>query len=137
MIQISRTGSRYNRTMLLGSTFFLEGSNNTFQFPYGILTPTLFDVAAITRLNPLGETFTPTIDTNHEFFSERFIFKKFIINHHDKKNEELSDQEHIAFLTLWLLYYLFYSGSLQIVKQYILLAIQLREGEIFLWLKCS
>lgn len=54
MIKISTTGPKYNPTMLLASIFFWEGSTNTFQFACGILTPTLFDVVAITRLNPLG-----------------------------------------------------------------------------------
>lgn len=107
MIQISRIDPRYNPTMLLESIFFWEDSTNTFQFPCEKLTPTLFYVTAITGLNPLGETFTHTIKINHEFVFECFTFKNFIINHHDKKIEEVFDQEHIVFLTLWLSYYVF------------------------------
>lgn len=59
VIQISRTGPRYNPTMLLASIFLWEGSTNTFQFPCGMLTPTLFDVGGIIGLNPISETFTP------------------------------------------------------------------------------
>lgn len=62
MIKISRTGPRYNPDMLLASIFFWDGSTITFQFPCGMLTPTLLDVAAITRLNPQGENFTPTLE---------------------------------------------------------------------------
>lgn len=129
MIQISRVGPRYNPTMLLASIFFWEGSTNTFLFPCVMLTPTLFNVASITLLNPLDETFTLTIETNHEFIIERFSFKNFIIDHHYKKNDEVSNQEHIALLTLWLSYYVFCPGSLQISNKYVPLAIQLYEGQ--------
>lgn len=98
MIQISLTGPRYNSVMLLASIFFWEGLTNTFQFPRGILTSTLFNVAAITGLNPLGETFTPNIETDHEFVIKRFSFKNFIIDHHNKKTEEISDKEHTLYL---------------------------------------
>lgn len=73
----SRTGPRYNPTMLLVSIFFWEGSTNTFQFPCGMLTPTLFDMTAITRLTPLGENFTPTLETTNEFTIKLFSFKNF------------------------------------------------------------
>lgn len=65
-----------------------------------MLTPTLFNVEAITGLNRLGENFTLTLETANEFTIERFSFKNFIIDNHDKKTIEVSDQEHIAFLTL-------------------------------------
>lgn len=88
-----------------------------------MLTSTLFDVAAITRLNPIGETFTPIVETVNEFFFERPNFKNYITDHHKKKIEEVFDQEHIAFMTLWLSYFFFSSRSLQIAKKYVPLAI--------------
>lgn len=109
MIQIYWIGPRYNPVMLIALTFFWEGLTNTFQFLCRMFTPTLFDVTTITGLNPLGETFTPIIETDHEFAIERFSFKNFIIEHHNKKSEEASDQEDIAFLTLWLSYYVFFA----------------------------
>lgn len=77
--------------MLLVSIFFWEGLTNTFQFPCGMLIPTLFDVATITCLSPLGEIFTLTLETTNEFTIECFIFKNFIIDNHDKKNDEVFD----------------------------------------------
>lgn len=53
-IQLSRIAHRVNLSMLLASIFFWEGSTNMFHLPCGMLTPTLFDVVAITRLSPLG-----------------------------------------------------------------------------------
>lgn len=66
-----------------------------------MLTPTL---AAITWLNPLGNSFIPTLETTSEFTIEWFSFKKFILDNHDKENAEVSDQEHITFLTFSLSY---------------------------------
>lgn len=114
--------------MLLASIFFWEGSTNTFQFPCGMLTPNLFDVSAITGPNPLGETFSRTIKVDPEFVFEHFSFKNFIIDHHDKQSEEVHDQEHITFSTIWISYYVFCLGSLHIAKKYVPLAIQLHAG---------
>lgn len=63
LIQVSMYADRVNLCMLLASLYFWEGSTNTFQLPCGILTPTLFDVATITGLSPLEETFDPTLLT--------------------------------------------------------------------------
>lgn len=93
-----------------------------------MLTPTLFDVAAITGLSPLGHTFDPTLETRHAFDFDRPGFQNYMEDHYNKESEEVSDEEHIAFLTLWLSYYMFCPGSLQIAKSYIPLAIQLHEG---------
>lgn len=128
MIKISRTNLRYYPTMLLASIFFWEGSTNTFQFPCDMLTSTLFDVTTITGLNPLGENFTLTLETTNEFTIEQFSFKNFIIDNHDKKTTKVSDTEHIAFLTLWLSYYIFCSDSLQVAKKFVPLSIHLHEG---------
>lgn len=91
--------------MLLASIFFWEGSTNTFQFPYGMLTLTLFGITTIMGLNPIGETFTPMIEIDNEFVFEPPNFKNYITDHHEKKTKEVSDQEHISFLTLWLSYF--------------------------------
>ena len=114
--------------MLLASIYFWEGSTNTFHLPCGMLTPTLFDVAAITGLSPLGETFDPTLATTNAFDFKRAGVQNYIEDHCGPDSEEVSDEEHIAFLTLWLSYYLFCSCSLQIAKSYIGLATQIHEG---------
>lgn len=44
-------------------------------------------------------------------------------------NKKVSDEELIAFLTLWLLKCIFYCKSLKIAKRYITLANQLHEGK--------
>lgn len=78
-------------------------------------------MAFITGLNPLGEKFIPTLEITNEFTIKRFSFKKFTIDNHY--------QEHIAFLTLWLSYYVFCSSFLQVAKKFLPLSIQLHEGQ--------
>lgn len=115
--------------MLLASLYFWENSTNTFQLPYGMLTPTLFDVAPITGLSPLGEVFEPILSTENTFLFGRACLLNYIEDHHNKDSVEVSDKEHIAFLTLWLSYYMLCPGSLQIDKSYISLEIQIHEGQ--------
>lgn len=129
IIQVSRYTHHVNPCMFLVALYFWEGSTNTFQMPYGILTPTLFDVAVITGLSPLGETFDPTLSTENTFTFGRASLLNYIEDHHNKDSVEVSDEEHIAFLTLWLSYYVFFPGSLQIEKSYIALAIQIHKGQ--------
>ena len=108
--------------------YFWEGSTNTFQLPCGMLMPTLFDVEAITGLSPLGETFDPTLPTENTFSFNRASLQNYIEDHHDQDSAEVSDEEHIAFITLWLSYYVFCPGSLQISKSYVSLVIQIHKG---------
>lgn len=93
-----------------------------------MLTPTLFDVEAITGFSHLGETFDPTLPTKNTFTFNRASLQNYIEDHHDQDSAEVSDGEHIAFLTLWLSYYVFCPGSMQIAKSYISLEIQIHEG---------
>lgn len=129
LIQLSRTAHKVNPCLLLASLQFWEALTNTFKLPLGMLTPTLFDVAAIIGLSPLGDTFDPTAELRHSFDFDRPGFQNYMEDHFDRESDDVSDQEHIAFLTLWLSYYIFFPGSLQIAKSYISLAIQLIGGK--------
>lgn len=93
-----------------------------------MLTPTRFDVATITGLSPTGETFDPTLLTEATFFFSCASLQNYIEDHHNKDFVKVSNEEHIAFLRLWLSYYVFCPGSLQIAKSYISLALQIHEG---------
>jgi hypothetical protein len=115
--------------MLIAALHFFESSTNTFHFECGMMTPTLFDVAAITGLSPTGETYDPAkAGTSIEFVLGEKTFLKYIQEHHAIDEEEVSDVEHVAFLTLWLSHYIFCSSSLQVAKQFIPMAVQLHEG---------
>jgi hypothetical protein len=45
--------------MLVAALHFFESSTNTFHFECGMMTSTLFDVAAITGLPPTGDAYDP------------------------------------------------------------------------------
>jgi hypothetical protein len=124
LIQLSRVGPQYQQEMIIAAMHFFEGSTNTFHFECGMMTPTLFDVSAITGLSPIGETYDPA-KTNQsiEFDYKEKTFQKYIQENHRVGEEEVSDIEHIAFRTLWLSHYVFCSKSLQVAKKFIPMAI--------------
>jgi hypothetical protein len=130
LIQFTRIGPQCQQEMLIAAMHFWEKSTNTFQFPCGMLTPTLLDLAALTGLRPNEETFNPmNTSENIKFNPKELSFTKFIGE--NIETGETSDVEHVAFLTLWLSYYVFCSRSLQVAKMFIPMAIQIHEGKQF------
>ncbi|KAL5160928.1 hypothetical protein HKD37_07G018317 [Glycine soja] len=132
LIQFSRFGPEYRPEMLIAAMHFFESSTNTFQFKCGMMTPTLLDVAALTGLRPNGETYDPTKSSdNIKLVYKENTFSKYIAEHKGSVEEEVSDEEHVAFLTLWLSHYVFCTKSLQVAKRFIPMAIQIHEGQSF------
>jgi hypothetical protein len=132
LIQLSRVGPQYQQEMIIAAMHFFESSTNTFHFECGMMTPTLFDVTAITGLSPIGETYdSAKTSQSIEFDYKKKTFQKYIQENHRVGEEEVSDIEHIAFLTLWLSHYVFCSKSLQVAKKFIPMAIQLHIGRQF------
>lgn len=84
--------------------YYWESITNTFQLPCGMLTPILFDVAYITGLRPDGGNFNPNEQDkdNIEFDSNRARFTNYIEEYHVTETTEVTAEEHIAFLVLWL-----------------------------------
>jgi len=67
------------------------------------------------------------------FDFSRLAYGNFIKDQHISTSPDVSDKEHVAFLTYWLSMYIFYSRSIQVPKKFKTLAIQLHEGrDIFL-----
>ncbi|KAK2416159.1 serine/threonine-protein phosphatase 7 long form protein [Trifolium repens] len=129
LIQLSREGPKYNAEMLKAALHFWENSTNTFHFMAGMMTPTLFDVAAITGLRPTGPTFDPKYTTvNHHFDFKVLSFSGFLKTFHDTSDEDVSFEEHIAFLTYWLSHFVMCTSSLQVVKRLVPLAIMIHQG---------
>ena len=95
-----------------------------------MITPTFFDIAAITGLSPVGETYIPDNEEHSsiiDFDVKLASFSKFI-SHYHTEGDNVSDVEHIAFLTLWLSRYVFCSRSLQVASRFIPLARDLHEN---------
>lgn len=128
VFQFSRNSHWINLGIIIMLILLWEGSTNTFDLPCGMLTPTLFDVATITSLSPLGETFDPTLSTQLKFHFNRARFKHYIRYNHVTDNLNVFNEEHVTFLTLWISYFQFCPRSLQISKSFIPLEIQIHEG---------
>lgn len=100
-----------------------------------MLTPTLFDIAIVTGLCPIGKTFDPNEsgEDTPSFDNNCASFGKYIEDYHVTDNDEVSDEKHVAFLTLWLSRCIFCCKPLKVEKRYITLANQLHEGkDVFL-----
>lgn len=119
MIQLLKVSSSYCQTMLITSLYFWDNTHNTFHFPCGILTPTLFDIASIIGLRPIIENFNPIFMTEESigFDGNRATFTNYILDHHNQDTDEVSDEKHIAFLSLWLSRCVFFSKALQVAKK--------------------
>ncbi|KAI5393548.1 hypothetical protein KIW84_060608 [Lathyrus oleraceus] len=92
---------------------------------------TLFDVTTITSLRPIGDIFNPNErdDNTINFNTNRASFGKYIEDHHDTGTDEVSDEEDITFLALWLSRCIFCYKSLKVAKRYLTLAKQLHERQ--------
>jgi len=77
-----------------------------------------------------GHIFDPSDSGSKISFDfTRLAYGNFIIDHRVTTSVEVSDKEHIAFLTFWLSMYIFCSRSIQVPKGFKTLAIQLHEGK--------
>lgn len=123
-------GPPYYQNMLVAALYFWESSTNTFQLPCGMVTPTLFDIAAITGLRPTDDNLEPNgrDEDTINFNTKRASFGKYIKTHQKNNTVEVSDKENFTFLALWLLRCIFCCKLLKVDKIYITLANQLHEG---------
>ena len=99
-----------------------------------MLTPTLFDVATIIGLRPTDETYDPSIVSEENSFdvpTKKATYSNYLSDHYKTDTNEVSDQEHIAFLTCWISHYVFCISSLQVAKKFVGMVIQLHEGNNF------
>lgn len=116
--------------MLVSSLYLWDITHNNFHFPCGMMTPTLFDIATIIGLKAIGETYDPNLMADDTIFFDttKATFTTYITYYHDKSFIEVSDQEHIAFLALWLSRCIFCSKSLQVANKFLTMANQLHVG---------
>lgn len=129
LIQLFRQGPKYHNELIIAALHFWNSSTSSLHLKCGVLTPTLLDVAGLTGLKHIGQTFNPdTHSSELSFDFTRPAYGNFIIDHHNTSSTEVSDQEHVAFLTYWLSMYIFCSRSIQIPKKFTTLAIQLHDG---------
>jgi hypothetical protein len=122
---------KYHQEMLVAALHFFETSTNTFQFECGMMTPTLFDVAAITGLRPTGATYDPAQSSDNIKLSYKSNAYSKFISEHQKTDGDVDEQEHVAFLVLWLSQFVFCTRSLQVAKKFIPMAVQIHECQSF------
>ncbi|XP_057448031.1 uncharacterized protein LOC130739675 [Lotus japonicus] len=115
--------------MLLSALYFWERSTNCLHVPFGMITPTLLDVAAITGLWPIGDDYhsVPAAAKPISIPTDNISFGRFIKDHY-VENDEVSDAEHVAFLLYWLSAYVFCTKSLRTPAKLLPLANLLHEG---------
>lgn len=130
LIELSKVGPAYCPNMLLASLYFWDRPHQTFHFRCGMMTPTLFDLAAIVGLKPIGEEFDPLFlnEDSIGFDVSRAAYNTHIRHYHDTTTTEVFDIEHITFMALWLCRYVFFSRSIQVARMYITISNQLHVG---------
>lgn len=115
--------------MLIASMCFWDISTNTFQLPCGMITPTFFDIAVMVGVRPIGLDFDPAKVTRTDLaFSFSWTTYCSFIEDHQEASKNIFVQEHIIFLTYWLLRYVFSTQSIQVAKTYMPITTQLHEG---------
>lgn len=89
--------------MLFSSLYFWDNTHNNFHFPCGMMTPTFFDIVAITGLKPIRGTYDPNLmDEDTIFFdTTKAVCTTYITYYHKKNFVEVYD------LALWLSCYVF------------------------------
>ena len=116
LIQLSWVPIWYNTPMLWASFYFFNKTTNNFYFPYGKLSPTLFDFVAIVSLVPTANSLIPftflisnsTLSPNH--------CHTFVENNYKKSTSKVLASKHITFLWFWLNAFVFCTKSLQVQK---------------------
>ena len=100
-----------------------------------MMGPTLFDVATITSLSPLGADILTTMEIRigrrYAIDITTSTYSTFISNSMDRAEDPVIDKEHIAFLFYWLNAIIFYSQSIQTkANTYLPLVAFLIEGRL-------
>jgi len=116
--------------MILAALHFWNSSTSSLHLKCGMLTSTLLDIAAITGLKPTGETFDPSKCKSVVTFNfVKATCGPYVKHQRKPHTKEVSDDEHIDFLTHWLSIYVFCTRSIHVAKHYRALAYQLHEGK--------
>ncbi|XP_050895889.1 uncharacterized protein LOC127102579 [Lathyrus oleraceus] len=131
LLEIARCGPPQSCGMLLAVLQFWESSTNSFHTKCGMITLTLLDIASITGLKPTGEVFdceaVAPISLRFDVGDSRKPTYNNFIDHRATSAGPVTDEERVAFLTLWLSRYVFCSRSMQVAKHFALLATQLHQ----------
>ncbi|KAK4715256.1 hypothetical protein R3W88_013594 [Solanum pinnatisectum] len=127
-IQLSKVNIPCDPDLLYAALCFWSTSGNAFHFNFGMMSPTVFDISALTGIRPHGEAISSVLDIQSpkREKSKKIYYEKFIkVN---TQREDITEEEHLAFLNMWLCKFVFCIGSSMVAKEYNNLAIALASG---------
>nr|XP_016480680.1 PREDICTED: uncharacterized protein LOC107801805 [Nicotiana tabacum]XP_016480681.1 PREDICTED: uncharacterized protein LOC107801805 [Nicotiana tabacum] len=132
-IQLSKIDIPLEKNLLYAALCFWSISSNSFHFNFGIMGPTVLDIVALTGLRPHGEDISAILCAPKSTFTlpkgekgKRLSYGKFL--ELSMKKGDVTEDEHISFLIMWLSKYVFCNGSGRVTKECSELAIALAEG---------
>ena len=115
--------------MLRATFYFWNRTTNTFQIPHGMISPTLFKVAAITGLRPLVKSLCQTCRQQTNIGSTcQTTYSMYIKNNMGMLSSNVSNHEHVAFLFYWFNAIAFCSKSVKAQTTLLPLVAFLHEG---------
>ncbi|KAH0753625.1 hypothetical protein KY290_023895 [Solanum tuberosum] len=127
-IQLSKVNIPCDPDLLYAALCFWSTSGNAFHFNFGMMSPTVFDISALTGIRPHGEAISSVLDIQSpkREKSKKIYYEKFIkVN---TQREDVTEEEHLVFLNMWLCKFVFCIGSSMVAKEYNNLAIALASG---------
>lgn len=132
-IQLSKIDIPFDKNLLYAALCFWSISSNSFHFNFGMMGPTVLDIVALTGLRPHGEDISAILCSPKSTFTlprgengKRLSYGKFL--ELSMKKGDVTENEHISFLIMWLCKYVFCNGSGRVTKECSELAIALAEG---------
>ncbi|KAK4716015.1 hypothetical protein R3W88_014353 [Solanum pinnatisectum] len=104
-IQLSKIDIPSDDDLLYVALCFWSISSNSFHFKFGMMSPTILDISALTRIRPHSEAISTILDIHSSTFSlpkseknKKIYYKEFIkVN---TEREDVMEDEHFAFLTI-------------------------------------
>ena len=134
LISLSVEPIRYNYGLILAALHFWHPSTSTFHTRLGMISPTLFDLAAITGTRPDGDIPDFQLpdavkDAGSVPDMRSLSFDNFMDHNRGIEGSPVTDKEHVAFLLYWLSKFAFCGRSIQVLKSHIPLALALNRGE--------
>lgn len=134
-IQLSKIDIPMDKNLVYAALFFWSVSTNSFHFRFGMMSPTVLDVVALTGFMPHGEEVCAVLSMLES--SEDFAMKRITSDEHFNYCKFLdvsmgavpvTEDEHISFLVMWLSKYLLCNSSPSMMKEYTKLAFALSTG---------
>ncbi|XP_059306582.1 uncharacterized protein LOC132058031 [Lycium ferocissimum] len=131
-IQLSKIDIPRDSSLLYAALCFWSISSNSFHFNFGMMGPTVLDIVALTGLRPHGEEISAMLYVPRSFTlptgenDKSLSYGEFLEVSMQKK--DVTEDEHIFFLIMWLCKYVFCNGSLRVTKECSQLAVALASG---------